>query len=78
MRWVWMLVMVRRCCREIPLDAALVNVESMLRAGAPGGIAKLNARSGTPVKWGVDCTARSAVNSGLIMVRVSANRQTGP
>ena len=77
MRWVWMLVMVRRCCREIPLDAALVNVESTLRAGASGGIAKLNARSGTLAKWGVDCASLSAANSGLIMVRVSAYRQTG-
>ena len=78
MRWVWMLVMVQRCCREIPLDAALVNVESMLRAGASGGIAKLNARSGTPENWGVDCTSLSTANPELIMLRVSAYRQTGP
>ena len=76
MRWVWMLVMVRRCCREIPLDAAGVNVESMLRAGAPDGKAKLNARSGTP-DWGVDCTSLSTANPELIMLRVSAYRQTG-
>ena len=58
MRWVWMLVMVQRCCREIPLDAAEVDVESTLHAGASGGIVKLNARSGAP-DWGVDCTSLS-------------------
>ena len=67
-----------KCCREIPLDAALVNVESMLRAGAPGGITKLNARSGTPENWGVDGTSLSTANPELIMLRVSAYRLTGP